>query len=45
MNPDLSKKQYGILLSQIEMIKKIIYDMKYSDLIGVIEKQFGKDED
>ena len=45
LNPDLSKKQYGILMSQIEMIKKIIYDMKYSDLIGVTEKQFGKDED
>ena len=45
LNPELSKKQYGILLSQIEMIKNIIYDMKYSDLIGITEDQFGKDED
>ena len=45
LNPELSKKQYGILLSQIEMIKNIIYDMKYSDLIGVTEEQFGKDEE
>ena len=44
LNPDLSKKQYGILLSQIEMIKNIIYDMKYSDLIGITEEEFGKDE-
>ena len=45
LNPELSKKQYGILLSQMEMIKNIIYDMKYSDLIGVTEEQFGKDEE
>ena len=45
LNPELAKKQYGILLSQIEMIKNIIYDMKYTDLIGVTEKEFGKDED
>ena len=44
LNPELAKKQYGILLSQIEMIKNIIYDMKYSDLIGITEEQFGKDE-
>ena len=45
LNPELAKKQYGILLSQIEMIKNIIYDMKYSDLIGITEEQFGKDEE
>ena len=45
LDPELSKKQYGILLSQIEMIKNIIYDMKYSDLIGVKEEDFGKDEE
>ena len=45
LDPELSKKQYGILLSQIEMIKNIINDMKYTDLIGVTEKQFGKDEE
>ena len=45
LNPELAKKQYGILLSQIEMIKNIIYEMKYSDLIGITEEQFGKDEE
>ena len=44
LNPELSKKQYGILMSQIEMVKNIIYDMKYTDLIGVTEEEFGKDE-
>ena len=44
LNPKKKKKQYGILLSQIEMIKNIIFDMKYSDLIGVSEAEFGKDE-
>ena len=44
LNPELSKKQYGILMSQIEMIKNIINDMKYTDLIGVTEEEFGKDE-
>ena len=45
LDPELSKKQYGILLSQIEMIKNIINDMKYSDLIGITEEEFGKDEE
>ena len=45
LNPDLSKKQYGILMSQVEMVKNIIYDMKYTDLIGVTEEEFGKDEE
>jgi hypothetical protein len=45
LNPELSKKQYGILMSQIEMIKNIIYDMKSKDLIGVSEEEFGKDEE
>ena len=45
LNPDLSKKQFGILLSQIEMIKNIIFDMKHTDLIGVTEEQFKKGEE
>ena len=45
LDPELAKKQFGILLSQIEMIKNIINDMKYSDLIGITEEQFGKDEE
>ena len=45
LDPDLSKKQYGILLTQICMIMNIIKDMKHSELINVSEEQFGKDED
>ena len=45
LNPELAKKQYGLLLSQMEMVKNIILDMKYSDLINVTEEEFGKDED
>ena len=45
LNPDLAKRQYGLLLSQMEMVKNIIFDMKYSDIIGVSEEAFGKDED
>ena len=44
LNPDLSKKQFGILLTQMNMIMNIIKDMKYTDLIGVSEEQFGTDE-
>jgi hypothetical protein len=44
LNPELAKKQYGILMSQFEMVKNIISNMKHTDLIGVTEKQFGKDE-
>ena len=45
LNPDLAKRQYGILLTQLEMVKNIIFDMKYTDLIGITEEEFGKDED
>ena len=45
LNVELSKRLYGILLSQIEMVKNIIYNMKYTDLIGVTEEEFGKDEE
>lgn len=45
LNPELSKKQFGILMSQIEMVKNIIYDMKSKDLIDVSEEEFGKDEE
>ena len=45
LNADLSKRQYGILLTQIYMIMRIIKDMKYNELIGVTEQQFGKDEE
>ena len=45
LDPDLSKKQYGILLTQICMITDIIKDMKYTDLIGITKEQFGEDEE
>ena len=45
LDPDLSKKQYGILLTQICMITDIINDMKYTDLIGITKEQFGDDEE
>ena len=45
INPELDKKQYGILLMQIGMVIKIITEMKHTDLIGVTEKQFGNDND
>ena len=45
LNGDLAKKEFGILLTQIYLIMKIIKDMKYNELIGVSEQQFGKDED
>ena len=45
LNSDLAKKEYGILLTQIYLIMRIIKDMKYNELIGVTEQQFGKDED
>ena len=43
LSPDLSKKQFGILMSQMEMVKNIIYDMKCKDLIGVTEYEFVQD--
>ena len=45
INDNLSKTQFGILLTQIIMIIRIIKDMKYNELIGVTEEEFGKDED
>ena len=44
LNSDLAKKEYGILLTQIYLIMRIIKDMKYNELIGVTEQEFGKDE-
>jgi hypothetical protein len=45
INPELDKKQYGMLLMQIGMVIKIINDMKHTDLIGVTEEQFGSDNE
>ena len=44
LNTELSKTQYGIILSQIGLVIEVIKKMKYNDLINVSEEQFGKDE-
>ena len=44
LNSELSKKQYGVILAQIGLVINIIKTMKYNDLIGVTEEEFGIDE-
>ena len=44
INPELRKKQFGNMLTQIGMVMDIIKNMKYNELINVTEQQFGKDE-
>ena len=44
LNSELGKKQYGVVLSQIGLIIRIVKRLKYSDLIGITEEQFGIDE-
>ena len=44
LDKELSKKQYGAILTQIGMIINIIKDMKYTELFNVTEEQFGFDE-
>ena len=44
LNSELSKKQYGVILAQIGLVINIIKSMKYNDLIGVTEEEFGVDE-
>ena len=43
INQELSKQNYGNLLTQLKMVINIIQNMKYNDLINVTEEQFGKD--
>jgi hypothetical protein len=43
INPELEKKEYGVLLMQIGMSIKVITEMKHTDLIGVSKEQFGND--
>jgi len=43
INPELERKEYGILLMQIGMSIKVITEMKHTDLIGVSKEQFGND--
>ena len=44
INSELGKKQYGVILAQIGLVIGVIKNMKYNDLIGVTEKEFGIDE-
>ena len=44
MNPDLNKRRYGSLLTQLGMVMDIIKNMKYTDLIDVTAEQFGTDD-
>ena len=44
INPEFSKGHYGSMLTQLGMVMDIIKNMKYNELIGVSEQQFGKDE-
>lgn len=45
INPELDKKQYGMLLMQIGMAITVINDMKHTDFIGVTKEQFGSDKE
>ena len=45
INPDLEKKREGFLLEQIGFTINIISNMRYNDLNGVTEEQFGKDDE
>ena len=42
LNPLLSKKEYGILLSQIGLVMNVIKDMTYKDLINITKEEFEK---
>ena len=44
INPELGKKQFGSMLTQLGMVINIINNMKYTELIGISKEQFGKDE-
>ena len=43
MNQELGKKQFGNIMTQINMVINIIKNMKYNDLINVSKEQFGDD--
>ena len=44
IDSESAKKQYGMLLTQMNMIVTIIENMKFNDLINVSEEDFGVDE-
>ena len=41
LNPLLSKKGYGIILSQIGLVMNVIKDMTHKDLINITEEEFN----
>ena len=40
LNPLLSKKEFGIILSQIGLVMNVIKDMTHKDLINISEEEF-----
>ena len=44
LNKDQSKGYYGSILAALSLVSTVIKNLKYSDLIGVTEEKFGKDE-
>ena len=42
LNPELSKKELGILLSQIGLVINVIKDMTYKDFINISKEEFDK---
>ena len=44
LNEMLKLKGFGASLSQFDLIINIVKGMKYDELVGVTEEQFGKDE-
>ena len=40
LNPELSKKEMGILLSQIGLVINVIKDMSYKDCINISQEEF-----
>ena len=42
LNSELSKKEYGILLSQIGLVINVIKDMSYKDFINISEEEYDK---
>lgn len=40
LNPELSKKEMGILLSQVGLVINVIKDMSYKDFINISQEEF-----
>ena len=40
LNPELSKKEFGILLSQFGLVINVIKDMTYKDVINISQEEF-----